>query len=238
MDQASKDEFEHFATQAAQLASLVPLLDTKPLTSEVNDIGPHAAEGLQSQDLEEYNWGPKTLDPGPDQIYPSSQLRETINVDAELDPAQRDVLYKVVKRNQAAFGFDGRLGNYKTKVHIELIPGTKPILSPPYHASPAKREAIDKQIDLWLEQDVIEESKSPWGTPVIIVYRNNKPRMCIDYHQMNKVTIADHHPILKQTDILAALSGAQYLSIFDTLSGFTQLEFDEESRPISAFRMH
>ena len=165
-------------------------------------------------------------------------LRETIDVDPELETSQRDTLYKVVKRNQTVFGFNGRLGHYKTKVHIKLIPGTKPISSPPYHALPAKREAIDKQIDLWLEQDVIEESKSPWGAPVIIVYHNNKPRMCIDYRRMNKAMIADQHPIPKQMDILAALSGAQYLSVFDALSGFMQLEFDKESRPISAFRTH
>jgi len=144
----------------------------------------------------------------------------------------------VIENNQGAFGFNGQLGHYKTKVHIELKPGTKPISAAPYNASPAKRQAIDQQIDVWLSQDVIEESKSPWGAPVIIVYRNDKPRMCIDYHKMNKATIADQHPIPRQTDILAALSGAQYLSVFDALSGFTQLEFDEESRPISAFRTH
>ena len=84
-----------------------------------------------------------------------------IDMDLDLTSAQREALYKIVEDNQAAFGFDGRLGHYKTKVHIELVPGTKPISAPPYHASPAKREAIDKQIDLWLAQDVIEESKSP-----------------------------------------------------------------------------
>jgi len=51
-------------------------------------------------------------------------------------------------------------------------------------------------------------------------------------------TIADQHPIPKQTDILQALSGVQYLSVFDALSGFMQLEFDEESRPITAIRTH
>ena len=59
--------------------------------------------------------------------------------------------------------------------------------------------------------------------------------MCIDYHKMNKVTIADQHPIPKQMDILVALSGAQYQSVFDTLSGFTQLEFDKELRHILPF---
>jgi hypothetical protein len=147
-------------------------------------------------------------------------------------------LYRVVERHVQAFGFDGRLGHLKSKVHIELKPGTKPISMPPYHASPAKREIIDKQIDLWLSQDVIEESKSPWGAPVIIVLRNGKPRLCIDWRRLNAATVADQHPIPKQTDILQALSGSQYLSVFDALSGFTQMEFDEESRPVSAIHTH
>ena len=108
----------------------------------------------------------------------------------------------------------------------------------PYYTSPAKREAIDKQINLWLSQGVIEESKSPWGAPVIIIYCNGKLHVCIDWQKLNKATVADQHPIPKQTDILQALSGSQYLSVFDTLSGFTQMEFDEESRPITAIRMH
>ena len=224
--------------QAVQLAMLVSALNVSTSAGEVNDIRLHIVEEVQFQHQEEANWGPKTSDPGPDQIYPSDKLRETINVDPELKPVHWEALYKVVEENQTAFGFDGRLGHYKTKVHIELIPGTKPISSVPYHASPTKREAIDKQIDLWLEQDVIEESKSPWGAPVIIIHRNNKPRMCINYCKMNKTMITDQHPIPKQTDILTALSGTQYLSIFNALSSFTQLEFDEESRPISAFCTH
>ena len=118
------------------------------------------------------------------------------------------------------------------------MPGTKPILIPPYYVSPAKQEAIDKQIDLWLSQGVIEESKSPWGAPVIIVYCNQKLQVCINWWKLNKVTVADQHLIPKQTDILQALSGSQYLSVFDALSGFTQMEFNEESRPITTIHTH
>jgi hypothetical protein len=88
-------------------------------------------------------------------------------VDPKLPETQQDKLYKVVEQNAQAFGFNGRLGHLKLKVHIELKLGTKPISMPPYHASPAKREIIDKQIDLWLSQDLIKES--PWGAPVIIM---------------------------------------------------------------------
>src|SRR5271170_7753344 len=103
-------------------------------------------------------------------MYPSEKLREVINVDPALDPAQWEAFYRIIEKNQAAFRFDGRLGHLQSKVHIHLMPGTKPISMPPYYTSPAKREIIDKQIDLWLSQDVIEKSKSPWGAPVIIVH--------------------------------------------------------------------
>ena len=140
------------------------------------------------------------------------------------------MLYKVVERNQTAFSFDSWLGHLPSKVHITLAPGTKLISMAPYYASPAKCEVIDRQLDLWLSQGVIEESKSPWGAP--IVYRNDKLRVCIDWHKLNKAMVADQHPIPKQTDILQALSGAQYLSVFDTLSGFTQ---SQPSVPIAAY---
>jgi hypothetical protein len=233
----SATELNRFLTKATQLATLASNLDDKKTTSTPLQ-GPLTTEDVEPQDTEHLGWGPKTADPGPDQIYPSEKLRDVIDVDPALNPTQREALYKIVEKNQAAFGFDGRLGHLKSKVHIQLHPDTKPISMPPYYASPAKREVIDKQVDLWLSQGVIEESKSPWGAPVIIVYRNGKPRVCIDWRKMNKATIADQYPIPKQTDILQALSGAQYLSVFDALSGFTQMEFDNESRPITAIRTH
>ena len=230
----SEAEQALFHNQASLLTVLVPNLDAR------HEKNPFTLEtpGTVSEDSESAGWGPKTTEPAPDQIYSSDKLREVIDVDATLSSDQRDALYKVVERNQTAFSFDSQLGHLPSKVHITLAPGTKPISMAPYYASPAKREVIDKQLDLWLPQGVIEESKSPWGAPIIIVYRNGKPRVCIDWRKLNKVTVADQHPIPKQTDILQALSGAQYLLVFNALSGFTQMEFDKESRPITAIRTH
>jgi hypothetical protein len=228
----SEEEWAHFDSQAGQLTILVPILDVQREQISLATERP----APESQNTKTAGWGPKTTEPTPDQFYSSERLRENIDVDPALDPDQHDSLYRVVERNQAAFSFDSRLGHLPSKVHIMLAPETKPILMPPYHASPAKREVIDKQLDLWLAQGVIEESKSPWGAPIIIVHHNGKARMCIDWHKLNKATVADQHPIPKQTDILQALSGAQYLSVFDALSRFTQMEFDEESRPITAIR--
>jgi hypothetical protein len=87
-----------------------------------------------------------------------------------------------------AFGFDGRLGNYPAKVQIRTKENQRPICVPMYGSSPEKRRIIDEHIDKWFEQGVIEASRSPWGAPVVIAYRNGKPRFCVDYRKLNAVT--------------------------------------------------
>jgi hypothetical protein len=107
-----------------------------------------------------------------------------------------------------------------------------------YGASPAKREVIDKQIDAWFEAEVIEPSVSPWGFPCVVVYRNGKLRLVVDYRKLNERTVPDEFPIPRQSEILQALSGAQVLSSFDALAGFTQLEMAEDAKEKTAFRSH
>ena len=87
-------------------------------------------------------------------------------------------------------------------------------------------------------QIVIEPSMSPWSAPVVIAYRNGKPRFCIDYRKLNAVTTTDKFPIPRQSEILQSLSGAQVLSSLNALSGFTQLELDPEDVEKTAFRTH
>ncbi|EPT02335.1 hypothetical protein FOMPIDRAFT_1085689, partial [Fomitopsis schrenkii] len=82
----------------------------------------------------------------------------------------------MLRERQQAFAFDGRLGHNPTAVEIKIAPGARPVSLPMYAASPAKRAVIDKQHDAWLAMDVIEPSSSPWAAPVLIAYRNNKPR--------------------------------------------------------------
>jgi hypothetical protein len=76
---------------------------------------------------------------------------------------------------------------------------------------------------------VIEPSVSPWGAPCVVVFRNGKPRLAVDYRKLNAKTIADEFPIPRQSDIIQALSGAQVLSSFDALAGFNQVEMEEEA---------
>jgi hypothetical protein len=116
-----------------------------------------------------------------------------------------------------------------------LKPEAKEIFLPPFHASPANREIINKQMEKWIQLRVIEPSRSPWAAPAFIVYRNGKPRMVIDYWKLNDMVISDEFPLPKQEDILQALEGSQWLSTLDALAGFTQLEVEPKDREKLAF---
>ena len=94
---------------------------------------------------------------------------------------------------------------------------------------------IDKQMDKWIKQDVIESSVSPWGAPVVIAYHNGKPRFCVDYRKLNTLTIPDEFPLPWQAEIMQALSGPQILLMLDALSGFTQLSLVEEDKEKMVF---
>lgn len=205
------------------------------MTKEIKVPPPTEEEIELSKEVE---GGPKTAElPDPDPI-PSDQLFSEMHFGDQLTEEQKRKLEKIILKNSSAFGLDGRLGNYPAQVEINLRPGTKEISLAPYSASPEKRAVIDKQIDDWLQLEVIEKSKSAWGFPVIIVYRNNKPRLCIDYRKLNAVAIPDEYPLPKQTDILHTLEGSQYLTTLDALAGFTQLQVKEEDREKLAFRCH
>jgi hypothetical protein len=107
-----------------------------------------------------------------------------------------------------------------------------------YHTSPAKKKVIEEQLEKWFHLGVIESSKSPWSAPVVIAYRNGKPRFCVDYRKLNAVTIADEFPIPRQSEILQTLSGAQVLSSLDALAGFNQISMASEDVEKTGFRTH
>lgn len=181
--------------------------------------------------------GPKTSLMPEDEVE-SSKLSETVDISPDLTEDQKVWLLSLITKHESAFGLNGKLGNYPSKIEIAMKPETVPISLLPYHVSPANHKVINKQMDSWIELGVIEPSKSPWAAPVFIVYRNNKPRMVIDLRKFNERVIPDEFPLPKQEDILQALNGSQWLSTLDALSGFTQLTLSDSAAEKLAFRTH
>ena len=73
---------------------------------------------------------------------------------------------------------------------IDLLPDTNPISIPPYCMALEELKELKEQLKDLLEKGFIRPSKSPWGAPVLFVRKKDHSlRMCIDYRQLNKVTI-------------------------------------------------
>lgn len=219
-----------FAVLKAQ-ADLLQIV-TQMVAALSNNAG-HSSE-LGDNEEEEEVFEPKLAKVPDPKVLSSEGIRKHLDVD-KLPEEQSQQVWEILEKHQEAFAFDGRIGKYPAKVPILTKPGVEPFSLPMYHASPEKRKVIDTQIDTWFEQGIIEESVSPWAAPVVIVYRNGKPRFCVDYRKLNAVTIPDEFPIPRQSDILATLAGAQFISTLDALSGFQQMGLKEEDIPKSAF---
>lgn len=210
----------------------------EPICDESEEPKPNQSNKEKlGESCEEESYGPKTAEMPDLTEYPSSRMKEFIDV-GSLPDHLKDKAWDMLERQVKAFGFDGRLGHLLTKVHIRTQDGQVPISVPMYGSSPEKRRFMDVQIDTWFEEGVMEPLKSPWSTPVVIAYCHGKPRFCIDYRKLNTVTTLDEFPIPRQSEILSSLLGAQVLSSLDTLSSFTQLELDPNDIEKTAFRTH
>ena len=240
----SEEGREKFTCSAQAIASIIAVSSKDDRREKAQETVPteknEAPEDLTrnaAQNEESETFGPKAADLPDLTTYPSEKMEELLDV-GSLPEHLREKAWDMLRRRQRAFGFDGRLGHHPSKVHIRTVDGQVPIAVPMYGTSPAKRAVMDEQLDKWFEQDVIEPSKSPWSAPVVIAYRNGKPRFCVDYRKLNAATTPDEFPIPRQSEILSSLSGAQVLSSLDALSGFTQLEMHEDDIEKTAFRTH
>ncbi|GKB38629.1 putative reverse transcriptase domain-containing protein [Tanacetum coccineum] len=96
---------------------------------------------------------------------------------------------------------------------------------------------LSKQLQELLEKGFIRPSSSPWGAPVLFVKKKDGSfRMCIDYRELNKLTIKNRYPLPRIDDLFDQLQGSSVYSKIDLRSGYHQLRIREEDIPITAFR--
>ncbi|KAF5803619.1 putative nucleotidyltransferase, Ribonuclease H [Helianthus annuus] len=120
---------------------------------------------------------------------------------------------------------------------IELIPGAKPVAKAPYRLAPSELQELMSQIQEFLDKGFIRPSVSPWGAPVLFVKKKDvSMRMCIDYRELNKLTVKNRYPLPRIDDLFDQLQGASWFSKIDLRSGYHQLKVKEEDVPKTAFR--
>ena len=120
--------------------------------------------------------------------------------------------------------------------HIQLLPGTQPMRCAPYRLHPDKREILRKELDNLLQLGIIEESNSPWASPIVMVPKSDGTlRLYTDFRKVNAVTVPDPFPLPRVEDLLDRVGKSKYLTKLDMTRGYWQVPLGEESIPVSAF---
>lgn len=124
---------------------------------------------------------------------------------------------------------------------ITLKPHTSPVYIKPYRIPQSLKPEVQKQIESMLKDDIIEESKSEWSSPILLVPKKSdktgekKWRLVVDYRKLNENIQDDKFPLPNITEILDSLSGSIYFSHLDLSSGYYQIPLNPENRKYTAF---
>ncbi|GJX78069.1 putative reverse transcriptase domain-containing protein [Tanacetum coccineum] len=125
----------------------------------------------------------------------------------------------------------------QVEFQIDLIPGAAPVARAPYRLAPSEMKELSDQLKELSDKGFIRPSSSPWGAPVLFVKKKDGSfRMCIDYRELNKLTVKNRYPLLRIDDLFDQLQGSSIYLKIDLRSGYHQLRVREEDIPKTAFR--
>ncbi|GJW50527.1 putative reverse transcriptase domain-containing protein [Tanacetum coccineum] len=121
--------------------------------------------------------------------------------------------------------------------HIDLIPGAAPVARASYRLAPSEMKELSEQLQELSDKGFIRPSSSPWGAPVLFVKKKDGSfRMCIDYRELNKLTVKNRYPLSRIDDLFDQLQGSSIYSKIYLRSGYHQLRVREQDIPKMAFR--
>ena len=121
---------------------------------------------------------------------------------------------------------------------IWLQDSAKPSHVKPYRFSETQKNEMREQISLLLHKGWIHPFSSPWGAPVLLVpQKDGTWRFCIDFRNLNAVTVRDSFPLPRIDDLLHKVGQAAVFSKMDMQSGFHQVPMEEDAVETTAFSL-
>jgi len=119
---------------------------------------------------------------------------------------------------------------------IQLVPGARPVSKTPYRMAPKELAEFRVQLQDLVESGFVRPSSSPWGAPVLFVKKKDGSlRLCIDYRELNRLTVKNTYPLPRIDELFDQLQGARVFSKLDLRSGYYQLRIAEQDIPKTAF---
>ncbi|MCG8076676.1 MAG: reverse transcriptase family protein [Candidatus Thiodiazotropha taylori] len=127
----------------------------------------------------------------------------------------------------------GRTGIIKHKIPTGM---NRPIKQQPRRIPVHMNKEVDEQIDKMLQDKIIQPSKSPWASCIVMVMKKDgSNRFCVDYRKLNDVTVKDSYPLPRIDESLDQLAGSKWFSCLDLNAGYWQVETDPQDREKTAF---
>ncbi|GJU31774.1 putative reverse transcriptase domain-containing protein [Tanacetum coccineum] len=125
----------------------------------------------------------------------------------------------------------------QVEFQLDLMPAVAPVARAPYKLAPSEMQELSDQLQELADRGFIRPSASPWGAPVLFVKKKDESfRICIDYRELNKLTIKNRYPLPRIDDLFDQLQGSSTYSKIDLRSGYHQLRVRDEDIPKTAFR--
>lgn len=162
-------------------------------------------------------------------------LIEDINTDVKGEDAEQ--LLNLMNEFTDIIGDDITKLKCTDKIEMEIeLNDNKPVYYRPYRLAAAEREQLNVIVGDLKTAGIIEDSKSPFASPVILVRKKTgEYRLCIDYRSLNKITVKDHFPLPRIDDQLDRLYNKKYFSSLDLMSGYYQVPMKKDSVEKTAF---
>ena len=134
-----------------------------------------------------------------------------------------------------------RLGSSKGAYNIRVDPTVKPATHARRKVPIQSKEAIDKELDYLIEEEIITEQveQTPWVSSVTSPRKpNGEVRVCLDPSNLNKAIIREHHKPMTVEEIAHELAGARVYTKADALKAFLQIHLTREASLLTTFNSH
>jgi hypothetical protein len=122
---------------------------------------------------------------------------------------------------------------------IPLVPGANPFTVRPYRYPPALKDEIEKQVQEMLAHGVIQKSRSPFASPVLLVKKKDRSwRFCVDYRYLNAMTAKSKYPVPIFDQLMDELVTTKWFSKLDLRTGYHQIRLLPGEEPKTTFQTH
>nr|GEY06586.1 putative reverse transcriptase domain-containing protein [Tanacetum cinerariifolium] len=125
----------------------------------------------------------------------------------------------------------------QVKFQIDLVPGVAPVAQEPYLLALSEIKELSNQLKELFDKGFMRPRSSPCGAPVLFFEKKDGSfRMCIDYCELNKLTVKNRYLLPRIDDLFNQLQGSSVYSKIDLRSGYHQLRIWEEDVLKTTFR--